>query len=308
MVNADESKAQIVLNDFYNIAFNEIKDAPDVTGHLFSDSLLAYSNSREALINCMALIYQKCLLKNDSYTELNKFFLLPRGAMSIGLVNVEDRVEAPNLTKGFIISQALVHSAKLEAQIKGSRLLVAIKNTPEEEDQIDWNSRIRYGLYKDDGFTFLDNYKYTDVLWYSSHEDGSGQIHELINLIDVAIKLVKANSKNEKVIQQHIWTLRIGLLSYAKHLGREDNPVLNRIIREFKADQYWLLWMTLIEIIVSSSNEWKYAASPKIVDFYKKMSLKKGWAELINELHKPGERHSLKCFEKFVDELSVQTV
>lgn len=308
MVNTDEDKARVILNDFYNIAFKEIKKIPSVNGHLFSDSLLAYSNSREDLINCLAAIYQKCLLKNDSYNELSKFFLLPRGAMSVGIVNVEDRQTAPNLTKDFIVSQALVHSAKLESQIKGSRLLVAVKNEQQQQMQLDWNRNIRYGLYQDDALTFLENYKYKDVLWFSSFDDGNNQRDNLINLIDIAIKLVKDNSRNEKVILQHIWTLRIGLLSYSKYLGQESDPVLNRIIREFKADQYWLLWMTLIEMIVNSTTEWKYAASKKIVDFYKKTSLKKGWSNLIEELNKPGEQYALKCFEKFIDEMSIQTI
>jgi len=307
MVNTDENKARVILNDFYNIAFTEIKSRPSVNGHLFSDSLLAYSNSREDLINCLASIYQKCLLKNDSYSELSKFFLLPRGAMSVGIVNVEDRQTAPNLTKDFIVSQALVHSAKLEAQIKGSRLLVAVKNEQQQQMQLDWNRNIRYGLYQDDALTFLENYKYKDVLWFSSFDDGITQRDNLINLIDIAIKLVKDNSRNEKVLLQHIWTLRIGLLSYSKYLGQENDPVLNRILREFKADQYWLLWMTLIEMIVNSTTEWKYAASKKIVDFYKKTSLKKGWSNLIEELNKPGEQYALKCFEKFIDEMSIRT-
>lgn len=308
MVNTDENKARVILNDFYNIAFNEIKVRPTVNGHLFSDSLLAYSESREDLINCLAAIYQKCLLKNDSYTELSKFFLLPRGAMSVGIVNVEDRQTAPNLTKDFIVSQALVHSAKLEAQIKGSRLLVAVKNEQQQQMQLDWNRNIRYGLYQDDALTFLENYKYKDVLWFSSFDDGISQRDNLINLIDIAIKLVKDNSRNDKVLLQHIWTLRIGLLSYSKYLGQENDPVLNRILREFKADQYWLLWMTIIEMIVNSTTEWKYATSKKIVDFYKKTSLKKGWSNLIEELNKPGEQYALKCFEKFIDELSIRTV
>ncbi len=308
MVNTDENKAGVILNDFYNISFDEIKSRPGVTGHLFSDSLLAYSDSREDLINCLASIYQKCLLKNDSYNELSKFFLLPRGAMSVGIVNVEGRQTAPNLTKGFIVSQALVHSAKLESQIKGSRLLVAVKNDEQQQMQLEWNSNIRYGLYQDDVLTFLENYKYKDVLWFSSIDDGNDQRDSLINLIDIAIKLVKDNARNEKVLLQHIWTLRIGLLSYSKYLGLESDPVLNRIIREFKADQYWLLWMTLIEMIVSSTNEWKYASSKKMVDFYKKTSLKKGWANLIEELNKPGEQYALKCFEKFIEEMSIRTI
>ncbi len=308
MVNTDEKKARVVLNDFYNIAFKEIKIRPSVNGHLFSDSLLAYSNSREDLINCLATIYQKCLLKNDTYNELSKFFLLPRGAMSVGIVNVEDRQTAPNLTKDFIVSQALVHSAKLEAQIKGSRLLVAVKNDEQQQMQLDWNKKIRYGLYQDDALTFLENYKYKDVLWFSSYDDRTNNRDILINLIDIAIKLVKENSRNKKVLLQHIWTLRIGLLSYSKYLGLENDPVLNRIIQEFKADQYWLLWMTLIEMIVNNTTEWKYASSKTIVDFYRNTSLKKGWSNLIEELNRPGMQYSLKCFQNFIDEMVIQTV
>jgi hypothetical protein len=307
MVNTDENKARVILNDFYNIAFSEIKGKPTVNGHLFSDSLLAYSESREDLINCLASIYQKCLLKNASYNELSKFFLLPRGAMSVGIVNVEDRQTAPNLTKDFIVSPALVHSAKLEAQIKGSRLLVAVKNELQQQMQLDWNKNIRYGLFQDDTLSFLESYKYKDVLWFSSFDDGNTQPDNLINLIDIAIKLVKDNSRHEKVLLQHIWTLRIGLLSYSKYLGKENDPVLNKILREFRDDKYWLLWMTLIEIIVISTTEWKYAACKKIVAFYKKTSLKKGWSNLIEELNKPGEQNALKCFEKFIDELSIRT-
>lgn len=308
MVNTDENKARIILNDFYNISFNEIKGKPSVKGYLFSDSLLAYSNSKEDLINCIAAIYQKCLLKNNSYSEVSKFFLLPRGAMSVGIVNIENRITTPNLTKEFIISQALVHSAKMEEQIKGSRLLVAVKNEDQQQMQLDWNKNIRYGLYQDDSFTFLENFKYKDVLWFSSFDDGESQRENLINLIEIAIKLVKDNSRNEKVLLQHIWTLRIGLLSYSKYFGQEKDPVLNRIIREFNADQYWLLWMTLIEMIANSTTEWKYAASKKIVDFYKKTSLKKGWSNLIEELNKPGEQNALKCFKKFINEMSIRTI
>jgi hypothetical protein len=308
MVNTDEDKASIILNDFYNIAFDEIKKLPSVKGHLFSDSLLAYSNSREVLINCLATIYQKCLLKNNSYNELSKFFLSPRGAMSVGIVNVEERTTALNLNKDFIVSQALVHSAKLESQIKGSRLLVAVKNDQQQQVQLNWNKNIRYVLNQDDALTFLKNYKYKDVLWFSSVDDENNQRENLINLIEIAIKLVKDNSKNDKVLLQHIWTLRIGLLSYSKYLEQENDLVLNRIIREFKADKYWLLWMTIIEMNVNSSTEWKFAASKKIVDFYKKTSLKKGWGYLIEELNKPGEQYALKCFEKFINEMSIQVI
>jgi len=62
------------------------------------------------------------------------------------------------------------------------------------------------------------------------------------------------------------------------------------------------------EMIVNSTTEWKYASSKKIIAFYKKTSLKKDWSNLIEELNKPGEQFALKCFEKFINEMSIQTI
>ena len=43
MVGSHSSISKEILNDFYNITFRIIKDRGEVQGHLFSDSLLAYS-------------------------------------------------------------------------------------------------------------------------------------------------------------------------------------------------------------------------------------------------------------------------
>lgn len=308
MVNQNEGRARDILNDFYNISFREIKRVPSVKGHLFSDSLLAYSTSKEDLINCLAKIYQKCLLKNRDYDDRSRFFLLPRGAMSIGVVNTEERNTAPNLTKDFITSTALVHSAKLEAKIKGSRLLVAVKNEDPQNLQINWNPGIKYGLYEDEGFVFLDNYKYKDILWYSPHTDGQNERNALINLIDIAASLVLDNQINDNTLIQHIWTLRIGLLNYSKYLGRENDPILMRIINDFHEDRYWLVWMTMIEMIVGGSSEWKYAANANIVSFFKRNILRPGWAKLIEEINKPGQIYALNCFQRFTEEIQFTAI
>jgi len=70
------------------------------------------------------------------------FFLLLRGAVSEGFVQLEDRITSPNFNKNFIISPALVHSAKLESLVKGSRLLVAVNNDSEEENKNTSGTRI----------------------------------------------------------------------------------------------------------------------------------------------------------------------
>lgn len=166
MVKLNHLQARTVLNDFYNICFSVIKTTPQVRGSLFSDSLLVHSEDYPALINCVTKIYRRCLLKNDTYNALSDFFLLPRGAVSVGIVNIEEREDAPNLTKGFIVSPALVHSAELEKSIKGSRLLIAVNKNNNESQAIVWNQSINSILYENTSFELWKNYKYQDSLWF----------------------------------------------------------------------------------------------------------------------------------------------
>lgn len=310
MVETDYDKVREILNDFYNISFRIIKRDKKVKGSLFSDSLLAYSDNYPALINCVTEIYRECLKKNASYNYGNDFFLLPRGAISVGYLNIEDRQTSPNLTKDFIISPALVHSAKLEGKIKGSRLLIAVKSDDENQVRnIEWNNQVKSVLYDNSSFEFWKGYIYKDALWFLDlKKEGDKQKVELIKLIEIAIQLVKDNAKKKGIIDQHINTLRIGLLSYTKFLGRENDEVLKKIIREFEADQYWLLWLTVIEIIMNSQTEWKYTAVSHIINFYKKSSLKIGWIKVLEEINKPGQEYLKKSFELFLNEMHITTL
>lgn len=310
MVETDYDKAKEILNDFYNISDRIIKRDKKVQGSLFSDSLLAYSDDYPALINCITEIYRECLKKNATYNKGTDFFLLPRGAVSVGNLNTEERQTSLNLTKDFIISPALVHSAKLETTIKGSRLLIAVKTDDEQQvSDINWNPQIKSILYDNSSFEFWKGYTYKDALWFLDlSKSDKDQKVEVIKLIDIAIKLVKDNAKKEKVIDQHINLLRIGLLSYTKFLGKENDEVLKKIIKEFKADQYWLLWLTVIEIIMNSQQQWKYAALSSIVDFYKKSSLKPSWIKVLEEINKPEQQYLRKSFELFLDEMPIITI
>ncbi|MBU0712422.1 hypothetical protein KKA87_10970 [bacterium] len=147
MVTTNHNHSKEILHDFYNITYRIIKEETRVKGHLFSDSLLAYSSEPAVLVNVIAKLYRECLIKNNSYEfDLSKFFLLPRGGISFGIVDIQDRTEAQNLTKNFIVSPALVHSVKMENQIKGSRLLIADSNN--DEDQLfNWNEDVKSILY-----------------------------------------------------------------------------------------------------------------------------------------------------------------
>ena len=309
MVGKNPDRSKIILNDFYNITFRIIKGRDEVQGNLFSDSLLAYSNNPAELVNVIAGIYRECLKKNNDYDfDLSKYFLLPRGGISYGMVDIQNRMEAPNLTKNFIISPALVHSAKMESRIKGARLLIADPENNNEQ-MFNWNTDVKSILYENSTFTFWSNYKYFDALWFldlnKEYEDQKSEVTELIN---IAIKLAKSNSNNKSAIEHHIQTLRIGLLSYCKFLTPNSNPLLERIISEFEDDKYWLIWLTLFEVLMQSPDNWAFPAKSEVINFYKNISLKSSWANVIKEINRPQNEYQKYLLNRFIDELSISQV
>ena len=309
MVGSNSTRSKEILNDFYNITYRIIKGKAEVKGNLFSDSLLAYSSEPAVLVNVIAEIYRECLRKNDSYTfNLSNHFLLPRGGISYGMVDIQNRTEAPNLSKNFIVSPALVHSAKIESQIKGARLLIAdLENN--NEQVFNWNNNIKSILYENSTFTFWSNFKYFDALWFldlnKAHEEQKNEVGELIN---ISIKLAKSNSSNKSAIEQHLQTLRIGLLSYGKFLIPNSNPILERIISEFEDDKYWLIWLTLFEVIMQSPDSWAFPSKSEVIEFYKKVSLKLSWANVIKEINKPKNVYQKRLLDTFIQELSIAQI
>ncbi len=309
MVSSNSSRSKEILNDFYNITFRIIKGKDEVQGNLFSDSLLAYSINPATLVNVIAEIYRECLKKNNTYQfHLSKHFLLPRGGISYGMVDIHDRTKAPNLTKNFIVSPALVHSAKMESQIKGARLLIADPENNEEQ-VFNWNNNIKSILYENSTFTFWSNYKYFDALWFLDlNKDHEEQKNEVTELIDISIKLAKSNSGNKSAIEQHLQTLRIGLLSYGKFLTPNSNPLIERIISEFEDDKYWIIWLTLFEVIMQSPDSWAFPSKSEVIEFYKKISLKSSWANVIKEINKPKNSYQKSLLDTFIQELSIAQI
>ncbi len=233
---------------------------------------------------------------------------MPRGGISFGIVDIQDRVEAPNLSKNFIVSPVLIHTAKMERQIKGSRLLIA--DLENNRDQVfNWNRDVKSILYENSTFTFLADFKYFDALWFldlsKNHHE---QKTEVIELIDISIKLANANSQNKKIVEQHLHTLRIGLLSYLKFLTPNRNPILSRIITEFEDDKYWLIWLTVFEMIMQSSDSWVFPSKSEIIDFYKTVSLKSAWSGVIKEINKPKNEYLKNWLYRFVQELSIAKI
>ena len=306
MVANNHDKSKQILSDFYNIAFNVINNENEIIGHLFSDSLLAYSSEPHILVNNVTKIYRECMKKNKSYEfDLSKYFLLPRGGISFGLVDIQNRNEASNLSKNFIVSPALVHSAKIESQIKGSRLLIADTNN-NSEHIFTWNSKIKSILYENSTFTYWSDFKYYDALWFLDlTKNPNEQKKEVTELVNIAFDLVNSNVRNKKVIEQHLQTLRIGLLSYTRFLSSGSSPIIFRIINDFADNKYWLIWITLFEMIMQSPDSWAFSTNSEIIDFYKSVSLKSAWAEVIKYINKPRNEYLKNLLNSFVQKLAI---
>jgi len=300
MVRYDYSRAKDVLDDFYNIAYKLIHKNPKITGTLFSDSLIAYSDDKSLLLDTLCQIYRECLRMNARYTERDKYFLLPRGGISIGLVTIEPRTVAPNINNEFIVSPALVHSVKMESGVKGSRLLVAVNLDNGEDIEFTWNQNIRTILYDDDSIEFWSKYQYKDALWYSdlSKEDND-QKREIEELIDIAIRLVVDNNATAENMIQHIGTLRIGLLSYSKFFeATRPSELFSDILHIFREDKYWLIWVALIEMAMQSKDSCAVSNIPVLNDFLKKVSLSPGWIEVLKEINKSRNQYIKGLFEQ----------
>ena len=309
MVKKSHLRAKDILNDFYNISFKIIKDAQELKGHLFSDSLLVYSDDKAVLVDSICKIYRECLKRNKNYQDLEDYFLLPRGGVSIGIVNTEDRTEAPNLTKDFIVSPALVHSAEMEKNIKGSRLMIAVKVGSTQETSITWNNNISSILYGQD-VCFWEEYRYKDALWFADlSKDYEDRKKETEDMISIARTLVKNNSANPIALEHHSDTLRIGLLSYS-HLyeAAMSSPLVESILNEFSEDKYWKLWIAIFEMAMQSPDNFAVPGTQKFVDFYKKVCLTKGWAKLLEEINKSNSAYSKSLIESFIKELNINTV
>lgn len=304
MVRNDYSRAKNVLDDFFNIAYQIIHKNPEISGTLFSDSLIAHSNDKSLMLDTISQLYRKCLRMNARYTDRDRYFLLPRGGISIGLVSIEPRTVAPNIKNEFIVSPALVHSVKMESGVKGSRLLVAVNLDNGEGAEFTWNHGTRTILYNDDSIEFWSRYQYKDALWFSDlSKEEHEQKREIEELIDIAIKLVIDNNAIYDHMLQHIGTLRIGLLSYSKFFeATKPSELFSDILHIFREDKYWLIWVALIEMAMQSKDSWAVSSIPVLHDFLKKVSLSPGWIEVLKEINKSRNKYIKGLFEQLFNQ------
>ncbi|KUJ60025.1 hypothetical protein AR687_19905 [Flavobacteriaceae bacterium CRH] len=306
MIEKNQKKSEEILLQFYDIAFASINNDERLKGNISSDCLLVYSESYPALINCLTEIYRSCFLWNDSFTDPD-FYLLPRGAVSIGEMTIGERDTSMTITKDFMIGKALVHSSKLEPLIKGSRLVVAVHNTDEQQEKaLLHNKEICSLLYQNCTFKFWKDYSYVDALWFLDlNKSFPEQKKQVVQLLDIAIRLAVKNVKNKKVLDHYINTLRIGLLSYAPFVDNEEDIIIKTIIKDFRSGHYWLIWLTVIEILLNNQNKKSYSAWKSLQSFYKKVSLEKSWIYILEEINKPEKAYLKKDIQKFVHKINL---
>jgi len=301
MIEKDHQKAEQLLLRFYDVAFCSINDDNRLRGNISSDCLLIYSTHYPALINCLTAIYRECFLINDSLTDPD-FYLLPRGAISVGAMTIGERDTSVSITKDFMIGKALIHSSKLEPLIKGSRLLIAVHT--DDEAQMEGllnNKEICSVLYQNCTFKFWPGYNYVDALWFLDlKKQPDEQKAEVLQLLQIAINLAKKNSKNPKISEHYNNTLRVGMLSYARFVNDGNDPVLKTIIKEFRAGNYWLIWLTIIEIAIGLRSKQNGTDWSLILGFYKRVSLEKSWVHVIEEINKPEKAYLKKAIGLFI--------
>lgn len=280
--------AREVLSDFYNIA-NSLSSQYQIRGVvLFSDSLIVQGDTVDSVINYMSACYRNCFLMNRQYIdEQDGKHLLCRGGITNGEYFTETRNASQNVGKHFFISPAIVHDAQIEKKIKGSRLIIGC-NDGEIQDFL-WNRNLESIVYRNVDFKLFRGYTYHDVLWpidrTKNHEDQETEVRETI---DVARIHLENASKNEK--SHYISTFRIALLSYAKFVEIATVPrsFIHSLLDYFSdKPEYWEIWLALIEIICSSSENFAYLTQNEFIEFYKYISLTPEWGLALKKLSLP---------------------
>src|SRR5437762_2232052 len=114
--------AKQLLSQFYTFAQStKVENSyADLELFLFSDFLFVQGDRVESVVNYMCQLYRRAL----QYSMNSPAPMLIRGGVARGGVITQQRRAAPQVTKNFIVSPALTHAVKMEALVKGQRLLI----------------------------------------------------------------------------------------------------------------------------------------------------------------------------------------
>jgi len=296
--------ASQLLSDFYNHAQNiKVQNTyEDLELFLFSDFLFVQGDRVERVVNYMCQLYRQAL----QYSEHSETPMLIRGGVARGGVVTQQRREAPQVTKNFVVSPALTHAVKMESLVKGQRLLVSAK----EREEIDhfWNSGINAICYDQPSLKpseLFKKYRYQDLLWARDLAQPYADSRlATMRLIVVSAKLYRENSQKPKgVVAHYAETLRICLLSYSSLLEAcaEDRDFISRFVQETLIPHpNASIWVGFLECVLLSRDSFAFHIEPEMSSFLRHAVLAKEWGEVSSALEQPEHAQLLGAVKEFI--------
>ena len=284
LVINDSIQAWQLLSDFYklsqNIKVNEGYE--DLELFLFSDFLFVQGDDVSSVVNYMCRLYRATL----KYCEDNSNVMLCRGGIARGAVITQQRRQAPNVAKNFIVSPALTHAFKMEAIVKGQRLLLSA-NEREELSHF-WNHDIEAICYDQPSVKpskLFMQYRYQDVLWARDlAKEYSQSKVETASLINIASELFRRNHKKPKSVSSHYAeTLRICMLSYASLLEScaNDRELLQSLVQGTLIKYpHESVWLAFLEMVLLSGDAFAFQREKSVLTFLRAALLSPKWGEI----------------------------
>lgn len=305
LVVRDPDAAKNLLSDFYNMAQRiKVSDNFDeLELFIFSDFLFVQGNDISLVVNYACKLYREAL----KYCEASVSPMLCRGGVARGAFITQQRHQAPNVTKNFIISPALAHAVKMENLIKGQRLLLAANE--QEELSHFWNNQIHAMCYDQPSIRpsklFL-KYRYRDLLW--ARDLGKKYLDsktESQHLVRIASKLFKNNYEKPKgVIAHYAETLRICMLSYASLLEpcQEDRDLLAHLVYQvLTICPNESTWLGFIEMVLLSRDAFVFKNDRAVLSFLKVALVSPRWGAVCATLEREENAQLLNAVKELLD-------
>ncbi|HEX7047906.1 MAG TPA: hypothetical protein VF275_10100 [Gammaproteobacteria bacterium] len=303
LVVKDRAAATQLLSDFYNLAQRTKADTrfQDLELFLFSDFLFVQGSAVEEVANYMCILYRKAL----RYTDRSPAAMLIRGGIARGGVFSQERHEAPNVTKNFIVSSALTHAVKMESLVKGQRLLISAK----EREEIDhfYNAQINAVCYDQPSLKpskLFKKYRYQDLLWARDISLARAAAREeATECIRIASQLFRNNFGNKSIVLHYAETLRITLLSYSGLL--EPTDVDQGFVAEFVSDTLLpfpnsTVWLGFLESVLMAPEGRAFYLNQGLMAFLRQAILINQWGEVSAALQQPEHAQLLERVQEFV--------
>lgn len=304
LVVRDADLAKGLLSDFYNMAQDiKIRDGfHELELFLFSDFLFVQGNDVSLVVNYACKLYREAL----QYSETGACPMLCRGGVARGAVITQQRNQAPNVTKNFIISPALAHAVKMESLVKGQRLLLAANE--KEEFSHFWNNQVHAICYDQPSIRpsklFL-KYRYQDLLWARDlGKEYPDAKEETRRLIQVASRLFQDNYRQPKNVNVHYAeTFRICMLSYAGLIEpcREDRELLAQLVNVLGACPDEATWLGFMEMVLLSRDAFAFQIDQSVLNFLRFALLSPRWGAVCASLERQENRQLLNAVRELID-------